>query len=141
MIDTRTAPYAALVLRLAMGLLFIAHDAVKLFVFTPAGVVGFFGKLGLPAPLAYATMTGELVGGVLLLLGVQTRWVALAFVPLMLGTIATVHGANGWMFTAPGGGWEYPAFWTVALLGLALLGDGAYALKLPVRERTAHAIG
>jgi len=134
MIDQRMAPYAALVLRLSLGVLFLAHDALKIFIFTPAGVVGFFAKLGLPAPFAYATMVWELVGAVLLFAGIQTRWVALSFVPLMLGTIVTVHGADGWLFSNPGGGWEYPAFWTVALIVLALLGDGAYALRPPERR-------
>jgi putative oxidoreductase len=46
----------------------------------------------------------------------------------MLGTIVLVHGKNGWMFTNKDGGWEYPAFWTVGLLVLALLGDGSAAL-------------
>lgn len=138
MIDTRTAPYAALLLRITLGVLFLAHDALKVFVFTPAGTVGFFGKLGLPPIVAYATMAWELVGGLLLIFGLGTRWVALLFLPLMLGTIATVHGANGWMFTAPGGGWEYPAFWSVALLVQALLGDGAFALRLPTARSAAR---
>ena len=69
-----------------------------------------------------------LVGGGLLILGVQTRVVALALVPVLLGA-TWVHAGNGWLFTSPKGGWEYPAFWTVALIVQALLGDGAFALR------------
>ena len=51
----------------------------------------------------------------------------LALVPVLLGA-TWAHAGNGWLFTAQGGGWEYPAFWTLALVVQALLGDGAYAL-------------
>jgi putative oxidoreductase len=54
--------------------------------------------------------------------------VALALVPIMLGALS-VHIGNGWLFSVPNGGWEYPAFWTVTLIVQALLGDGVYALK------------
>lgn len=129
MIDTRTAPYAALLLRLALGILFLAHAGLKIFVFTPAGTAGFFGSLGLPGWLAYVTIAWELVGAVALILGLWPRLVALALIPILLGAIATVHGPAGFFFTNPKGGWEFLALWIVALLGLALLGDGAHALK------------
>ena len=128
MLDTRTAPYATLLLRIALGVLFLAHASMKLFVFGPAGTVRFFGGLGLPAELAYAAIALEVVGGVALILGVWTRAVALVLVPHILATIWFVHGAKGWVFSASGGGWEFPAFWAIALLALALLGDGARAL-------------
>ncbi len=141
MLAMRTAPYAAFLLRVSLGILFLAHGAMKLFVFTPAGTVEFFASLGLPPALAYLTMLAELGGGALLLAGVVTRWAALALVPLMLGTINFDHGASGWVFSNPGGGWEFPAFWTVTLIVQALLGDGAFALRVPfLRMRPAHAI-
>lgn len=129
MIDSRTAPYAALLLRLTLGGLFLVHASLKLFVFTPAGTAKFFGSIGLPPELAYVVMTAEVLAGIALILGVFTRWVALAATPILLGAIVTVHGAAGFFFNNPHGGWEYPAFWTVALLVQALLGDGAYALR------------
>ena len=92
-------------------------------------------SLGLPGFLGYVVFGAELVGGVLLILGVQVRNVALALVPIMLGA-TWVHLGNGWLFSAKGGGWEYPAFWTVALIVQALLGAGAYALA-PARSETA----
>jgi putative oxidoreductase len=127
MIETRTAPYAALVLRLSLGLMFVAHALLKLFVFTLPGTVQFFQSLGLPGVLAYATIAAELVGGVLLILGVQTRIVAVALIPVLLGA-TWAHVGNGWQFSAPKGGWEYPAFLAAAAAVQALLGDGAYAL-------------
>lgn len=129
MIDSKTAPYAALLLRVSLGALFLAHLSLKIFVFTIPGFVGFFASLGLPAILAYAVMTLEFVGGVALIVGFHARWFALPLAALMLGTIASVHGANGWLFTNKGGGWEFPAFWMAGLLTLALLGDGALSVR------------
>lgn len=128
MTDLRTAPYAAFLLRLSLGTMFLAHAAVKLFIFTPSGTAGYFGSLGLPPALAYLVMAAEVIGGLALIFGVYTRAVALLLVPVLLGAIATVHGANGWLFTNPGGGWEFPAFWLVGLVGLAGIGDGAWAV-------------
>ncbi len=124
-----SADYAALILRVSLGIFFLAHALLKILVFTPAGTVGFFASLGLPGWFAYPTMGVELIGGGALILGYQTRWVSLGLIPLMAGTIVLVHGANGWMFANEGGGWEYPLFVIVTLVVQALLGDGAYALK------------
>ncbi len=118
-------PYAAFVLRLALGALFLAHGSLKLFVHKPAGTAAYFRSLGLPGFVGYLTMAAELGGGTLLVLGVATSLVALALVPLILGTIFMVHGSKGWLFTNEGGGWEFPAFWTAALLVQVLLGGGA----------------
>ncbi len=128
MIDTRTAPLAAFVLRIALGVMFVAHALLKVFVFTLPGTVQFFESLGLPGFLAHVTVIAELVGGVLLITGYRTRWVALALVPILLGA-TWAHAGNGWLFSAPKGGSEYPAFLTVAALVQALLGDGAFALS------------
>jgi putative oxidoreductase len=128
MINPEQAAAAALLLRLALGVMFLAHAWLKIKVYTPAGTVQYFKSLGVPGEAAYLAMAAEIGGGILLILGIETRWVALALVPLMLGTIVLVHGKAGWLFTNKDGGWEYPAFWVVGLLALALLGDGAAAL-------------
>ncbi|WP_024508312.1 DoxX family protein [Bradyrhizobium sp. ARR65] len=128
MVDSRTAPYAALLLRLSLGVLFLAHAGLKILVFTPAGTAKFFGSVGLPPELAYVIMTAEVLAAIALILGIWTRVVALLATPILLGAIYTVHGPAGFFFTNPHGGWEYPAFWTIALVVQALLGDGAYAL-------------
>lgn len=120
--------YGALLLRLALGIMFIAHALLKYLVFTLPGTAAFFDSLGLPGFLAYLVFAAELVGGVLLVLGVYARAVALALVPMLLGAL-WAHAGNGWLFSAPNGGWEYPAFLAVAALVQALIGDGAWALK------------
>ncbi|MEA5122696.1 DoxX family protein [Xanthomonas floridensis] len=124
-----TAAHGAALLRISLGALFLIHGLTKLLVFTPAGTVAYFHSLGLPAAVAYISMALELGLGVSFLLGIQARWAALLGVPLLLGTIVSVHGANGFGFSNPGGGWEYPALWAVLLIVQALLGDGAFALK------------
>lgn len=129
MTDSRTAPYASLLLRLTLGILFLAHFSLKFFVFTPADTAKFFASLGLPGGLAYLTMAVELVGAIALILGIYSRIVAIVLIPILLGAIFTVHGPAGFFFTNPNGGWEFPAFWIVGLLALALTGDGKYALK------------
>ena len=117
------------VLRVALGVMFLAHSLyLKLFVYTVAGTVGFFESLGLPALFAYLTILGEIGGGIALILGFQTRLVSLAVIPILLGA-TWVHAGNGWLFTAQGGGWEYPAFWALALVVLFLLGDGKWTLR------------
>ncbi len=129
MIDNRTAPHAALLLRVTLGVLFLAHGGLKLFVFTPAGTAQFFASLGLPAALAYITIAAELIGGVAMIVGFMSRWVALALIPILLGAIVTVHGPAGFFFNNPNGGWEYLALWIVGQVTVALLGDGAYAIR------------
>jgi putative oxidoreductase len=125
--------YGALLLRLALGALFLAHGLLKLLVHKPAGTAAYFRSLGLPGFVGYLTMAAELSGGTLLILGIGTSLIALALVPLILGTIYMVHGSKGWLFTNEGGGWEFPAFWAAALVVQALLGSGAYSL--------GHALG
>ncbi len=125
------APYAATVLRIATGVMFLAHGLTKVLVFTIPGTVGFFDSLGLPAIIAYLTIFAELAGGTALILGVATRVISLAVLPVLLGAV-WVHAGNGWMFSNTGGGWEFPAFWAVSQATLAMLGNGAFALKLPV---------
>lgn len=119
--------YAALLLRLALGLVFLAHAGLKLFVFSLPGTAAWFAGQGLPAWAAYPVFAVEAVAGVALVLGVHTRWAALALMPVALGALA-VHLPNGWVFTAPEGGWEYVAFLLTALGVQALLGDGVFAL-------------
>lgn len=120
--------YAALLLRVSMGLGFLAHAWLKYAVFTPAGTVQYFQSLGLPGPLAYVVMAAEFFGGIALVLGVYTRIVSLVLLPILLGAIFA-HAGNGFFFSAPNGGWEFPAFWSVALIVQALIGGGSLQLK------------
>lgn len=122
--------YAALVLRLTNGVWFLAHAWLKLAVFTPAGTVAFFQKIGLPGPLAYLVIAAEIAGGLALILGVWTRAVSAAMIAILLGAIVAAHAANG--FFMQNNGWEFAGFWTLTLVAQMLLGGGAYAL---VRDR------
>ena len=133
-LDSRSAPFGVFVLRLALGAMYLAHSIVlKLMTFGLAGTAGYFAKIGLPEWLAYVTFAAEAIGGVMLLLGIYTRAVAIGLILPLLGSIIWVHGANGWMFAGEGGGWEYPAFLIAASVTLALLGDGALTVKRPSR--------
>jgi putative oxidoreductase len=135
MIDTRTAPYAALVLRVSLGVMYIAHSLVlKYFMFTLPGTAQFFESLGLPGALAYLTFWAELIGGVLLVAGVGTRAVAFALIPILVGA-TWVHAGNGWVFSAANGGWEYPVCLIAASVVLGLLGDGRLAVRNPITKR------
>ena len=144
MIDQRTAPYAALLLRLALGVLFVVHGGTKIFVFTVPGTVEFFGSIGYPAIVAYLAILAEFGGGIALIIGFLPRLVALLQLQLMLGVI-NFHWANGFGFSNPDGGWEFPALWAAALLVLGLLGNGAYSLDTAalrggkIRYLTPHA--
>ena len=122
-----TTPLATLALRLGLGAVLLAHGFyLKFFVFGLAGTMGFFGSLGLPPILGAMVAVAETLAGIALILGVAVRPVALAMLPILLGATA-VHAGNGWLFTAPGGGWEFPAFLSLAALAQAGLGAGAYA--------------
>jgi putative oxidoreductase len=128
--DAEFKEYGISVLRISLGVMYLAHSVVlKYFTFTLAGSAQYFVSIGLPAWLSYATFFAEAIGGVMLVLGIQGRWVALVLSPILLGALFSAHLANGWVFTAPGGGWEYPAYLFVLSIAQFLLGDGALALK------------
>ena len=130
---TRRIDSAAVLLRTGLGAMFIAHALLKYFVFTLPGTGKFFASLGLPAGLGYVVFGAELIGGVMLVAGVYTRIVALALVPVLLGAL-WAHSGNGWLFTAPNGGWEYPAFLTLAAVVVGLLGDGVSSRATTLRR-------
>lgn len=125
--DSTRIDLAAGLLRTGLGVMFIAHALLKYYVFTLPGTAQYFESLGLPGALGYATFAAELIGGVMLVLGVCTRAVALALVPVLLGA-TWAHVGSGWSFSAPKGGWEYPAFLTLAAVVVGLLGDGRYSV-------------
>jgi putative oxidoreductase len=136
MIDLVNGPYAVLLLRWSLGIMFIASALLKWRVFTIPVTIANFRGIGLPGWFAYVVIAVELIGGGCLILGIAPRYVALLLVPLIVGTIVTVHGKNGWPFSNPGGGWEFPAFWAATLVVQFLVGDGAWTL-LPSRTVTS----
>ncbi|MDX2307491.1 MAG: DoxX family protein [Hyphomicrobium sp.] len=138
-IDPATAPYAALILRMSLGLILLAHGLLlKVMTFTVAGTAGYFESIGYPAFFAYLVILGEIGGGLALILGVWTRWISLLLLPILIGATAQ-HAGNGWLFSSANGGWEFPAFWTATLVVQALLGDGAYAWRPSFLPRLAVA--
>ena len=121
-----------LLLRLALGAMYVAHALLKLTVFILPGTAAFFETQGLPGALAYPVFAAELIGGFALLLGVHARHVALALVPILIGALC-VHAPNGWVFTATGGGYEYPLFLIVVSIAYWFSGDDAFALRRGAR--------
>jgi putative oxidoreductase len=108
--------------------MFIAHAYLKIVVFTVPGFAGFLNQVGFPAFLAWPIILAELFGGIAILTGFYSRIVLILLLPVLLGALL-VHAPNGWIFNAPNGGWEYPAFLAAAALAQVLIGDGALAVK------------
>ena len=122
------ADYGITVLRVSLGIMWVAHALLKLFVFTLPGTAQFFQSVGFPGFLAYPVFAIELLGGIALVLGIYARQASLLLVPIM-AVATSVHIGNGWVFTSKGGGWEYPVFLISASIALWLAGDGALSLK------------
>ena len=128
MLDTRTAPYAALFLRLTLGLLAIAHLYWKFYVL-PGGLDAWWANLntqGYPDWVVYYVLSGEFLGALLLIPGIWVRWVALYCLPLMLGAAEYWLVRKGFFFVSAGA--EMPILWSVALITQGMLGAGACAL-------------
>jgi putative oxidoreductase len=112
--------YAANLLRISLAVMYLTHSVVlKLSTFGLAGTVGYFSSLGFPPAFTYLVIGAEIAGGLLLLANIATQWVSLALIPILLGAV-WVHAPNGWVFSAQGGGWEYPVFLVAISLAVAL---------------------
>jgi len=132
-LDAHANTGGAALLRISLGVMYLTHSVVlKLFTYGLAGTAGYFESIGLPGGLAYAVFFAEAIGGLLLLTNVATGWVSLALVPVLAGAL-WVHAGNGWVFSATGGGWEYPLFLIVVSVVVALQ---AFAARATV-HRTA----
>ena len=129
MTDKNHIELSAFLLRISLGVMFIAHSLyLKLLIFTLPGTAQSFVGLGLPGILAYIVFAIEAVAGIMLVLGVQSRWAALVTIPILMGA-TWAHWGNGWMFGYENGGWEYPLYLTLLAFVQFLLGDGVLALK------------
>jgi len=127
-IDTRTAPYGALLLRVGLGLLFVAHLYWKSFV-RPGGWSAWWANLnvqGYPDWVICYVLSAEVLGALCLVPGILTRWIALYSLPVLVGAAHYWIGRKGFFFTAAGA--ELPILWAVGLVVLAALGDGPHAL-------------
>jgi putative oxidoreductase len=115
--------------------MFIAHSVVlKYFIYTLGGTADYFESIGLPAVLAYLVFALEAVGGMLLVLGIQTRIVALALLPILAGAM-WVHIGNGWVFSNANGGWEYPLYLIVISIVVALQAPPSTRKLIPTSAR------
>lgn len=131
----RLEVFGPTLLRVSLGIIFLAHSAyLKVMVFTVPGTVEFFQSLGLPGIAAYATIVAEVLGGILLILGVAVRPVAAVLTVVALGA-TWAHSGAGWLFTNEGGGFEYPLFLAITSAVQFLLGPGA--LRVPVPQLQA----
>lgn len=107
-------------LRITAGVALITHSLyLKVFIFTMSGTVAFFESIGLPGLLAWVILLVEIVTGAMLIFKIKPHLAATATVPVLLGA-TWAHSSNGWLFSNAGGGWEYPLFWTMTLLSIAL---------------------
>ena len=120
--------YGVALLRVSLGIMWVAHASLKWFVFTLPGTAKFFESVGVPGFLAYPVFAAELLGGLALVFGLFARQASLALVPIMI-VAAWVHLPNGWAHTSPGGGWEYPVFLIVVSVAVWLLDDGAFVIR------------
>jgi putative oxidoreductase len=120
---------AAFLLRISLGVMWLAHAGLKFFVFTISGFAGWLENQNLPSFAAWPVFLMEVIGGILILLGVYGRYASLILLPIMAVAMST-HIHNGWAHTSAGGGWEYPLFLIIASVVHFLLGDGKYAVSL-----------
>lgn len=129
MTDIARAGYGALLLRISLGVLFLMHGLyLKAFVYGMSNTAEAFQSMGLPGWFAWLVMIYESVGGLALIFGVYVRPVALLLGVHMLAATFMGHAANGWLFTNPNGGYEFPLFWSIACFALALTGGGVYSI-------------
>ncbi|EKM97170.1 hypothetical protein C211_04195 [Stutzerimonas degradans] len=115
-----------LVLRLALGVLMLLHGMSKL-INGVDGIVGMVTGFGLPAAIAYGVYLGEVIGPLLVIVGLYTRAGALLIAGNMLFALLLAHRAE--LFTlAPTGGWalELQAMFLFGAVAVLLLGAGRF---------------
>jgi putative oxidoreductase len=126
-VDQALAGYGLLLLRVAIGINWLAHAFLKI----SRGMnthEALLAKNGITPLLAWPTFGLEVVGGVCIVLGFYSRQWA-AFLLCFLAVVVWIKWPVGWTYSNPGGGWEYPLFWLIAQAAFVLCGDGAFALR------------
>ena len=126
------------ILRVMVGIVFLAHGGQKVFVYGFSGVQGAFGQMGIPMPTVMGPFVAllELVGGLLLVVGVGTRWVSILLAIEMAVAVLKVHLSHG--FFLPGG-FEYALMMFAASCAVALEGPGAAALGRTLSKKSVSA--
>jgi len=124
-------PYGALVLRVVLGVVYIAHAYLALVVMGPAKAVEFQRAMHIPLPEigVWYLIVAHGLGGILLILGLLVRWAALANIPIMVGALWFVHLQQGFFILGNKNGYEYVLVLLGATIAQALLGAGAFTLK------------
>ncbi|MCD0444925.1 DoxX family protein [Glycomyces sp. A-F 0318] len=125
---TKLQPYALLIGRVMLGVVFIAHGWQKLSVNGLEATAQGFEGMGIPAPTlsAYFTVFAELIGGAALIVGALLPLVGLALAGVMLGAMYFVHLDGG--FYSRDGGYEYVLLLAVVSLAIGFSGGGAFAV-------------
>jgi putative oxidoreductase len=120
----------ATVLRIALGIIYVMHAYLALFVFGPAGTAAYQRNIGLPFPElgVWYLIAAHGLGGIMLILGVFTRWAALANVPIMFVALLLVHLKQGFFMTKDGG-YEYVFLLLAATIAQVFLGGGGVTLR------------
>ena len=131
---TQIQGWGITVLRVVVGIVFLAHGGQKLFVWGFGGMAGFLGQVGIPAPMLAAVVVTlvEFLGGLALLLGLFTRWAAIPLAINMAVAILTVHLRAG--FFLPNG-YEFALTLLAANVALILLGSGEASLDSLLGKR------
>ncbi len=129
--------YGPTVLRVFLGVVFVMHAYLALVIYTPAGAAAYNAKLGIPLPevAAWFTILAHGLGGIMMIIGLWTRWAALANAVVILGALVFVHLNQGFFITAllvdskpQAAGYEYVLTLLGASIAQVLLGSGALAV-------------
>lgn len=129
MFATNKGDFAALLLRITLGLIFLTHGLIKFFILTSAGNESYFSIFSFSPMFGYILVIIELITGIFLLSGLFTRVFSLIAIIDMAG-VTYAHFNNGFIFSNQGGGWEYPAFMIIIGLASFILGSGRYSLPI-----------
>jgi putative oxidoreductase len=135
------------VLRVTLGVIFVMHGYLGLAVLGPESIAGYTTRMGYPAELGrilgWYLIVAHSVGGLLLILGLFTRWAALAQVPIMASALFLHHIRQGFFLTgvvvdaskgaAIAAGYEYVLLVLAGTVALVLAGGGALAVECRVR--------
>ncbi len=124
-------PYGALVLRLALGAVYVAHAYLVLVVVGPAKAVEFHRAMHTPVPEigVWYLIVAHGLGGILLIMGLLVRWAALANIPIMACALWFVHLQQGFFILGGKSGYEYVLVVLGATIAQVLLGAGAFTLR------------
>jgi putative oxidoreductase len=126
---------ALAVLRVALGIVFVAHGGQKLFVYGIDGVSGAFAQMGMPGFLGPVIGASELLGGIALIAGFLTPIASAGLSIIMLGAIFKVHLAGGFFMPQ---GYEFAFALLAGLVSLSLVGAGTYSVDGALARRKAQ---